>query len=131
MIPKIVAHFEHLIRDDRQALEDWIVRQQGQPRTFVVDGALLELENGDEYVVPFFFFADQELNILKPGWDQWVAANANQQYEQQNNQAFLVQSLMAARQNDQQVQRQVAQLQLNQAVLLGNTSLWEVTLYPA
>ena len=131
MIPKIAAHFEHLVRDDKQALEDWLVAQMGQPRTFTVDGVLLELENGDEYVVPFFFFADAELSILKPGWERWIAADSKQQYDQQEDQSFLVQSLMAARQRDQQVQRQIAAMQLNQAVIAGATSLWEVTLYPA
>lgn len=131
MIPKIIAHFEHLVHDDRQALEDWLVAQKGQPRTFLVDGVLFELENGDEYVVPFFFFSDQDLNLLKPGWNQWLAANTQQQYEEQNNQSFLLQSLAAARQRDQQIQHQIAQMQINQSVLLGGTSLWEVSLYPA
>jgi hypothetical protein len=131
MIPKIVAHFEHLVRDDRQALEDWLVTQQGQPRSFTIDGAMLELENRDEYVVPFFFFSAGDLNVLKPGWEQWLAANSKEQYDQQENQSFLVQSLMAARQRDQQIQRQIAEMQLNQAILAGATSLWEVTVYPA
>lgn len=130
MIPKIVAHFQHLSRDDRRALEDWLVSQKGQPRNFTVDGVLFELENGDEYVVPFFFFSDQDLQLLQSGWNQWLAANSQQQYEQQDNQAFLLQSLAAARQRDQQIQQQIAQMQLNQAVVLGQTSLWEVTLYP-
>ena len=29
MIPKIAAHFEQLVRDDEQALEDWFVTQKG------------------------------------------------------------------------------------------------------
>ncbi len=131
MIPKIVAHFANLTRDDRQALEDWLVTQKGQPQTFTVEGALFELEGGDEYVVPFFFFSDADQNLLKPGWDQWLAANSKKQYDQLDDQAFLVQSLMAVRQRDQQIQQQIAQMQMYQAVALGTTQLWEVTLYPA
>ncbi|HEX5470966.1 MAG TPA: SHD1 domain-containing protein [Lacipirellulaceae bacterium] len=130
MIPKIVAHYANLTRDDKQALDNWLVTQQGQPRSFTIDGAMLQLESGDQYVVPFFFFSEGDLALLKPGWDQWVAAKTKQQLDQQQNQSFLLQSLMAARQRDQQVQRQIAQVQLDQQVLLGNTSLWEVTLYP-
>ncbi len=126
MIPKIVAHDAKLVRDDKQALDDWLVTQKGQPRSFTVDGALLQLEGGDEYVIPFFFFSEGDLALLKPGWDQWVAAKTKQQQQQ----SFLLQSLMAARQRDQQIQRQIAEMQLNQQVLMGNTSLWEVTLYP-
>ncbi len=96
----------------------------------MVEGPLFELESGDEYVIPFFFFSMGDQNLLKPGWDQWVAAHSTQQYDQASTQEFLVQSLMAARQRDEQIQQQIAQVQLNQAVFAGATSLWEVTLYP-
>jgi SLA1 homology domain 1, SHD1 len=130
MIPKIVAHDANLVRDDRQALEDWLVTQKGQPQAFTIEGPLFEFEGGDEYVIPFFFFSMGEQNLLKPGWDQWVAANNKKQYDQASTQEFLVQSLMAARQRDEQIQQQIAQMELNQAVLSGATQLWEVTLYP-
>jgi SLA1 homology domain 1, SHD1 len=130
MIPKIVAKMENLKRDDKQALEDWLVLQKGQPKMFTVDGAIVELESGDEYVVPFSFFSQGDLQFLQAGWEQWLAAHNKQQYEQQDEQAFLVQSLMAARQADEKIQQQIAQMQINQAVMLGTTQLWEVSLYP-
>lgn len=130
MIPKIVADMVHLKRDDRQALEDWLVTQKGHPQPLTVDGALMKFENGDEYVVPFAFFSSGDLALLRPGWDQWLAAHSKQQNEQQEYQSFMVQSLMAARQRDAQIQQQIAQMQINQQILLGNTYLWEVTLYP-
>jgi hypothetical protein len=130
MIPKIVANDAHLVHDDRQALEDYLVTQKGLPQTFTVEGPLFELEGGDEYVVPFFLFSTGDQNLLKPGWDRWLLANSKKQYEQAFNQEFLIQSLMAARQRDQQIQQQIAQVQLNQAIYAGATSLWEVTLYP-
>jgi hypothetical protein len=131
VVPKIVAHVEHLQRDDRSALEDWLVTQKGQPQTITFDGVMMELENGDEYCVPSFLISPEDQQLLKPGWDAWVAAaNGEQQYDRQSEQSFMVQSLMAARQRDAQIQRQIAQVQLNQAVLAGLTSIWEVTLYP-
>jgi hypothetical protein len=130
MVPKIVATNVKLVHDDRQALEDWLVTQKGLPQTFTVEGPLFELEGGDEYVVPFFFFSMGDQALLKPLWDQWVAANSKKQYDQASSQEFLVQSLTAARQRDAQIQQQIAQMQINQAVLLGQTQLWEVTLYP-
>jgi hypothetical protein len=132
VIPKIVANVEHLQRDDRSAVEDWLVANKGQPQTIAFDGVMIEFENGDEYCVPLFLFSPEDQQVLKPGWDAWAAAaeNDQQKYDRQSEQSFMVQSLMAARQRDQQVQRQIAQMQLNQAVLLGETSIWEVTLYP-
>jgi hypothetical protein len=139
MLPKIVATYETINEPDRQGLEDWLVRQKGLPRSFIVDGVTLEMENGDEYVVPFFFFSAADLKLLKPGWEAWLAAHGGAKYDEQSQQAFMLQSLAAARQRDRQVQRQIALMQLNhlatqttlEAVQSGLTSLWEVTLYPA
>lgn len=130
MIPKIVAQGANLVRDDRQALEDWLVTQKGLPQTFTVEGPKFELEGGDVYVIPFFFFSMGDQNLLKPGWEQWLAANSKKQYDQAASQEFLVQSLMAARQRDEQIQQQIAQMNLNQAIMLGATQLWEVSIYP-
>jgi hypothetical protein len=139
MLPKIVARFERINQPDRSGLESWLVRQRGAPRTFTIDGVIMELENGDEYVVPFFFFSNEDLQVLQPGWEKWLAANQGKKYDEQENQAFLLQSAAAARQADEQVKRQIALMQLNlqaaqaqlQAVQAGVLSLWEVTLYPA
>lgn len=130
VVPKIVAHVEHLQRDDRSAVEDWLVANKGQPQTITFDGVMMELDNGDEYCVPSFLFSPEDQQMLKPGWDAWIAASGEQQYDRQSEQSFMLQSLMAARQRDAQIQHQIAQVQLNQAVLAGVTSVWEVTLYP-
>jgi hypothetical protein len=131
MLPKVVAHFERINQPDKRGLEAWLVRQRAQPRTFTVEGVIMELENGDEYGVPFFFFSDEDLNVLKPGWDEWLAAH-KEDYYQNGDHALMIQSLAAARQRDREVQREIALMQLNlQAVQAGLTSLWEVTLYPA
>ena len=78
LIPKIVAQLENLPRADRRSLESWLVRQRGEPRTFHLDGVVLETENGDEYGVPFVLFSDDDLKVLKPevgtnGWRRIAA----------------------------------------------------------
>lgn len=132
LVPKIVAHFENLRGADRQSLEAWLVRQRGQRRTFSLEGVVLELENGDEYAVPFFLFSDDDLKVLKSDYDEWLTAHNGDDFDALDDRAFLLRSLAAARQRDSKVQRQIAMLQLQmQAVQTGLTSLWEVTLYPA
>lgn len=129
MLPRIVAHFERINPVDRTGLESWAVRQRGQPRTFKLDGVMMELEGGDEYAIPFFFFSPADLALLEAGWNEWLAAHDD--FDHREQQAFLLQSLAAARQRDAQVKREIALMQLNlQAVQAGLTSLWEVTLYP-
>jgi hypothetical protein len=132
MVPRIVAHFEELRQPDKNGLEAWLIRQRGEPRTFSLEGVILELENGDEYGVPFFFFSEADLKVLRPGWEEWLKAHKEDNYENQEDQTFMLQAAAAARFRDQQVDRQIAMMQLNlQAVQAGVTSLWEVTLFPA
>jgi hypothetical protein len=139
LLPKIVVHFEKISRPDKEGLEAWLIRQKGQPRSTTIDGVVMEFENGDEYVLPYFLFANEDLKVLHPGWEAWLAANHGQEYEQQEEQSFLLESAAAARQANDQVQRQIALMQLNlqayratlDAVQSGVVSLWEMTLYPA
>ncbi len=130
MLPRIVGHFERINQEDRSGLESWAVRQRGEPRTFKLEGVILEVENGDEYAVPFFLFSEEDLQVLKAGWEKWLATHED--YQQHQDQSFQLQALVAAHIQDQQAQRQIAMMQLKlQAVQAGLTSLWEVTLYPA
>jgi hypothetical protein len=132
LIPSIVAHFESLQRADRRALEAWLVRQRGQPRSFRVEGIILEAENGDEYAVPFFLISEDDQKLLKAGWNAWLAVHGRNDHDAQQEHSFLLQSLAAARHRDKLVQREIAMMQFKlQAVQAGVTSLWEVTLYPA
>ncbi len=129
MIPKIVAHFENVKIENDREFESWVLKQRGEARTFKCEGVILELEGGDEYGVPFFFFSDEDLSVLKPGWDAWDAANADP--EQQDDASFHLEALAQAYQQDRETNQQVAAMQLSlQAVEAGVTSLWEVMLYP-
>jgi hypothetical protein len=108
------------------------VRQRGEPRTFHLDGVVLETENGDEYGVPFALLSEADLNVLKPGWKKWLTAHGGKDSSTEEYSAFLLRSLAAARFKDQQVEHEIAMMQLKlQAVQAGLTSLWEVTLYPS
>jgi hypothetical protein len=81
--------------------------------------------------VPFFLLSAQDQDVLGAGFDEWLAAQRSDDYDKQQDHAFLLQSLAAARHRDQMVQREIALMNLKlQAVTAGLTSLWEVTLYP-
>jgi hypothetical protein len=135
MVPHIVNQFEPIDPVSKVGVESWLTKQKGATRTFTLEGVYLELENGDQYGVPFFFFSDEDLSVLRPGWVNWLKSHEQDHedsYASREKQAFMLQAAAAARARDRQVQRQIAQMQLQlQAVEVGLTSLWEVTLYPA
>jgi hypothetical protein len=129
MLPKIVAHFEENVQPDKAGLEAWLRSQKGKPRKYTLEGVLMELENGDEYGIPFFFFSADDLKVLQPGWDAWLKVHEDP--EQSDDHAFRLQSLAAAYQQNQRIDRQIAIMQLNmQAIQAGLVAAWEVSLYP-
>jgi hypothetical protein len=130
LVPKIVAHFENLPANDSQAFDRWMVRQRAAAKTYHLEGVIFESESNDEFAVPFFMLSDADQQLLKPDWNDWLAAHDD--FNEREHRAFLMRSFLAARQHDAQVNRQIALMQLQlQAVEAGLTSLWEVTLYPA
>lgn len=124
MVPQIVAHFEKQPIEDRKALEAWLLKQGAEPRRFTCDGVMLELENGDMYGVPFFLFCDEDLKILQPGWDKWLAAENDAAQRRQH--ALFVESRAKAYQQDREFNHEIA---------IWNSvkdwvDLWEVQLLP-
>ena len=129
MLPKIVEHFEKTQIDDKRAFDAWVMKLRGEPRTFTCEGVLLELENGDEYGVPFFFFSKDDLKVLQPGWERWLAAEKDRAKQEQES--FLLQSQAQAYQQDRMANQQVAMMQLQmQGYQAGLVDLWEVQLVP-
>jgi hypothetical protein len=133
MLPKIVSHFESIQVADAAAFERWVKALLGFSKTYRLQGVILELENGDEYGVPFFLLSEKDLQILKPGWESWLQAHEDPSTGQNpDDESFRLQSLAAAYQQDQKINQQIAIMNLNmQAIQSGLTSAWEVSLYPA
>lgn len=129
ILPKVVSHFEKTPIDDKPALDSWMRELQGEQRTYTCEGVMLQLEDGDEYGVPFFFFAKQDLAVLQPGWARWLAADKNR--AKQEHEAFLLQQQAQAYQQDRASNQQIATMQLQmQGYQAGLYDLWEVCLYP-
>lgn len=129
MLPKIVSHFEKTSIDDKRGLESWAMKLRGEPRTFACEGVMLELDSGDEYGIPFFFFSENDLKLLRPGWQRWLAADKDRTKQQQES--FLLQTQTQAYQQNQAINQQIAMMQLQmQGYQAGLFDLWEVALLP-
>ncbi len=129
MLPKIIQHFEPASKAEEIGTDRWLRLQAGQPRTFSLEGVMIELENGDEYGVPFFLLSQKDQAVLRPGWQQWL--KDREDYDKHDDHAFRLQNQAAAYQRNQQYDRQIALMNLEmQAIQAGITSAWEVSLYP-
>jgi hypothetical protein len=132
-IPKVIEHFDRIQLPDAKAFDEWMLKQKATPRTFHCEGVSIELENGEEYSVPFFFFTAEDNKLLQPGWEQWLSYQAD--HERQEKENFYLQSQAIAYQQQQaqerQFNRRIAMMQLDLlAVNAGVTSMWEVYLEP-
>lgn len=133
IVPKVIEKYENVKLPETKDLEKWILTLRGAAKTYQCEGVILEFENGDEYAIPFFLFSENDLNALKPSWEQWVAAKEDSEQKRQNS--LYMQSQAAAYQQNvqnqlaQQQQLAVAQLQML-AVAAGAVDLWQVYLSP-
>jgi hypothetical protein len=129
MVPRIVGQFVMEPIETEDQLMAWATKQKGEPRKFTCEGVLLELENGDQYAIPFFFFSDEDLKLLKPGWDQWLAAD--QDVKKQEQEQFMAKAEAMAYHRNQQANNQMQQLELGLlATAAGVTDLWQVQMLP-
>ncbi len=129
MVPGIVGHFENKEIEDEKALDKWVRRVPKMQKTFDCEGVLLELENGDRYGIPFFFFSAADQKALKPGWDRWLAAKDDQ--ERQEKEAFYLQAQAQSNAENIDRMRQISEVNFQlQAYDSGLFDLWEVALYP-
>jgi hypothetical protein len=136
IVLRIVSHFENTPIEDKKALETWILKLKGAPKTYTCDGVVLELENGDEYGVPFFLFSANDLKVLQPGWDTWLAArDARDKKEvaaaERERESLMLQAQAEAYQRDKENEHKMRVMELQlQAVAAGVTDIWEVELLP-
>jgi hypothetical protein len=129
MVPRIIGHFENKEIETKEQLTEWARRLKAAPYTVSVDGVMLELEGGDRYLVPFFFFSDKDRRLLEPGWQRWLAEQ--EQAEARERENFLLRAQTEAYHQNQQQQLQMQQLHLQLlAVDAGLVDLWKVALIP-
>ena len=133
IFPKVVEEFEKVSVPTGKDLEKWVLTLRGKPKTFHCEGVILEFENGDEYAIPFFLFAERDLKAIRPSWEQWSSAKADEDQKREHS-LYLQSQASNFQQNVQnqlaaQQQLAVAQLQML-AVNSGAVDLWEVYMYP-
>lgn len=133
MVPRIVAVLERNKVENVDDLILWLKGTPGQSKTYDIEGVLFELENGDRYGIPLFFFSDIDLKALEPAWKRWVAAEKNRELQEQESFYLRAQSQSQSSSDSDNLQRmrEIAEVQLRlQAFDAGLFDLWEVGMVP-
>ena len=129
VILKVLSKLENQKIEDGKQLIEWSKKLGGQGKEYTLSGVLLELESGDTIGVPFFMFAPQDREILRPGWQAWLQQQESE--EAQDRESFLMRSAALAYQQDRAMNRNIEMLKLDLlATTAGVTQIWKVALIP-
>ncbi len=128
----VIEHFDKTPIKDIKAFENWAVKQRGQAREFDCEGVLMLVDNGEKVAVPFFLFSPQDEKFLRPGWEEWLAAEAKAEKASQDELAKQQQAelFLRARARDYQRDQALQQMVELTAVSAGLVDEWQVLLVP-
>lgn len=136
MIPAIVAHQQGVDVENEADLLKWLARRPKSTYDCTLEGVMLELEDGDMHGVPFFLFSDEDQKVLKPGWENWIAAEKAKEEQEESRRRQTAANLQLrakalAKKRNEQIERNISRLHLQlEAVNAGLVDLWEVTMIP-
>lgn len=135
VILRVLTKLENVQLDSQKDLEKWAEKLGGEPKTYPLEGVLLQLESGDEIGLPFFVFSEEDQQVLEPGWKLWLEQNKQAEdddsYSQSDRESFLMRSAAMAYQQDRIAKRQVEIMKLNLlGAAAGVTEIWQVYLRP-
>lgn len=122
--------------ENRQDVEEWARTLGGDRKTYPLEGVLMELDSGDRVAVPFLLFSEDDLAVLRPGWERWREADEDERAKGRESlymqtEAMRYQQALQAEQQYRAEQQQIQLLRLNMlAANTGLTSIWEVGLRP-
>ncbi|MCA9181428.1 MAG: hypothetical protein KDA51_08235 [Planctomycetales bacterium] len=129
LVLRILSKLEDQQFETEKQLDQWTKKLGANPKSYPLEGVLLELESGDEIGVPFFLFSPEDLAVLEPGWELWKEreeSNASREHE-----SFLVRSAARAYQQDRRVNQQIEMLKLEMlGAATGVIAIWQVGLAP-
>jgi hypothetical protein len=129
IVPLIVAHFENRTFASVDAFQEFVRRRGTRPLRYNCEGVILELENGDEYGIPYFLFSDDDRRFLESGRKEFRRQETTE--EERENHALYMQHLAQEYQRDRMAERQIQRLQLGLlATSAGVTDMWEVAMIP-
>jgi hypothetical protein len=128
-----LSQLENQTFENERDLSRWVMTLGGVPKSYQLEGVLMQLEGGETLPVPFFLFSKDDLQILQPGWESWQAAEDDKTLREREDLLVRQEALQyQAMQQRAMKHEQMEVLKLNLlAAGTGLTSIWEVALFPA
>ncbi|MFG0264484.1 MAG: SHD1 domain-containing protein [Rhodopirellula sp. JB055] len=132
LILRVLSVLEDTSLEKESNLNQFVASFKGQPKSYTLEGVLMELASGDQIAVPFFMFSEKDLEVLQAGWENWKKYHEDDEARARENlmmrsEASHYQQSMA----QQQQRQQLEVLKFNMAaVRTGLTSIWEVRIAP-
>jgi hypothetical protein len=119
---KVVSNSERGDYPDAKSVENLLAFRKNNPLAYTEEGVLLQMPDGQLLAVPFFMFSDKDLKVLEPGWQAWVAADKDDQ--RQEDQSHMLRAEANDYQHNQDITHQLQYVQFASQWF----DLWEVAL---
>jgi len=129
---RVLSELEEMPIDSEADLSRFMKQLGGQPKTYPLEGVLMQLKSGDEIAVPFFLFSKQDLQVLQPGWESWKQVHESDIERERQDLMMRTEAMHYQQQQAAEAQRQQMEvLKLHMlAARTGLTSIWEVMMQP-
>lgn len=128
----VLTKLENKEFENATDLSRWVMTLGGQPKSYTLEGVLMQLEGGETLPIPFFLFSENDLKALQPGWEAWKASADDE--AKQAQQDFLVRQEAMYYQQAREREARHEQMEVLKLNLLGAatglTQIWEVALIP-
>jgi hypothetical protein len=126
---RVISELEKTKLENERQLEEWAKSLGAAPKTYTLDGVMMQLESGDEIGVPFFMFSKEDLEVLRPGWEVWLEQKESE--EAQEKESFLMRAQAMAYQQDRAASQQIEMMKLDLlAAATGIVEIWQIALEP-
>jgi hypothetical protein len=126
---KVLSELEKTKFETERELEEWAKSLGAAPKSYMLEGVMMQLESGDEIGVPFFMFSKEDLAVLQPGWEVWLERKESE--EAQEKESFLMRAQAMAYQQDRAASRQIEMMKLDLlAAATGIVEIWQIALEP-
>ncbi|TWT79842.1 hypothetical protein CA13_12490 [Planctomycetes bacterium CA13] len=132
LVLRILSELENQTLENRKQLQAWAMGLGANVKEHPLQGVLMELESGDKLALPFFLFAQEDLKVLKPGWESWLENEQDSVASQRESLYMQAEAMQYQQQEEHREElRRIEMLKLTMmANATGLIKIWEVGLQP-
>jgi hypothetical protein len=130
IVPLLVGHEEGREIKNADSIQDLIGARKGADLVYRVEGAVFEIESGEDVAVPIWLLSDKDRKAIEPQWDAWLAANKDNHIQdlRQAEQSTLARAIFNEHQRNGAIDHRVQSFQREMQWSQNTPGTWRIRL---